>query len=369
MLPREDGIALNTSRKRMATIDVKTLTKSVAQLVKTLNPRNRDIVSRRFGLKTGTKETLESIGKGYGITRERVRQIEEFALAQLAKHASDIRELTRFTSSMKDLIAREGGVVRERALFKMVSGNDKDTVANASLIFALTLDTELIRMADNDHYHAFWTRNRSTLDAFRAQVAALTSALQSHNSVIPVGQVIELATKNNVSALDGSKFTDKHLATLSSICKDLGCNIFGQMGLTHWSQIRPKGVRDKAYLVIKQAEKPQHFSQIAKLINVAKFDAKKVNVQTVHNELIKDKRFVLVGRGMYALSEWGYKSGTVKDVLVDILRSHGKPLPRVELVARVSSVRLVKENTILLNLQDSGTFVKDENGHFHLRKK
>ena len=369
MLPREDGIALDNRCKRMATIDVKTLTKSVAQLVKTLNPRNRDIVSRRFGLKTGTKETLESIGKGYGITRERVRQIEEFALAQLAKHASDIRELTRFTSSLKDLIAREGGVVRERALFKMVSGNDKDTVANASLIFALTLDTELIRMADNDHYHAFWTRSRATLDAFRAQVAALTSALQSHNSVIPVGQVIELATKNNVSALDGSKFTDKHLATISAICKDLGCNIFGQMGLTHWSQIRPKGVRDKAYLVIKQAEKPQHFSQIAKLINVAKFDAKKVNVQTVHNELIKDKRFVLVGRGMYALSEWGYKSGTVKDVLVDILRSHGKPLPRVELVARVSSVRLVKENTILLNLQDSGTFVKDENGHFHLRKK
>ncbi len=53
----------------MAAIDVAQLTKAVSALVKTLNPRNRDIVSRRFGLKNGQKETLESIGKGYGITR------------------------------------------------------------------------------------------------------------------------------------------------------------------------------------------------------------------------------------------------------------------------------------------------------------
>ena len=121
-------------------------------------------------------------------------------------------------------------------------------------------------------------------------------------------------------------------------------------------------------MVIRQSGKPQHFSQIAKLINTAKFDAKKVNVQTVHNELIKDDRFVLVGRGLYALSEWGYKSGTVKDVLVDILRTHGKPLPRVDLIAKVMDVRMVKENTILLNLQDGATFSRNEDGHYHLRR-
>jgi hypothetical protein len=353
----------------MATIDVKNLTKAVAQLVKTLNPRNRDIVSRRFGLKNGTKETLESIGKGYGITRERVRQIEEFALAQLAKATADQRDVIRYSALAKDLITREGGVLKERALFKAVSGSEKDSVANASLVFALTLDRELVRMADNDHVHGYWARDAKTLEAFRQQVAALTSVLESHGSVVPAAKLVALSNEHGVTALDGSKFNDRHLATVVSICKDLGSNIFGQMGLTHWSQIRPKGVRDKAYLVLRQAVAPQHFSQIAKLINVAKFDAKKVNIQTVHNELIKDNRFVLVGRGMYALSEWGYKAGTVKDVLVDILKNHGKPLPRAELVAKVGAVRLVKENTILLNLQDSGTFTRDESGHYHLRRK
>ncbi len=353
----------------MATIDVKNLTKSVAQLVKTLNPRNRDIVSRRFGLKNGTKETLESIGQGYGITRERVRQIEEFALAQLAKATVDQKDVLKYSAAAKDLIAREGGIMKERALFKTVSGNEKDSVANASLVFALTLDRELVRMSDNDHVHGYWARDSKVLDAFRQQVTSLTSALQNHGSVLPAATVVSLAQEQGVTGLDGAKFNDRHLATVTSICKDVGTNIFGQMGLTHWSQIRPKGVRDKAYLVLRQATKPQHFSQIAKLINVAKFDAKKVNVQTVHNELIKDNRFVLVGRGMYALSEWGYKAGTVKDVLVDIMKNHGKPLPRAELLAKVGAVRMVKENTILLNLQDSSTFLRDEQGHYHLRKK
>jgi len=353
----------------MATIDVKNLTKAVAQLVKTLNPRNRDIVSRRFGLKNGTKETLESIGRGYGITRERVRQIEEFALVQLTKATADQKDVLRYSATAKELIAREGGILKERALFKAVSGSEKDSVANASLVFALTLDRELIRLADNDHVHGYWARDTKTLDAFRQQIASLTSALQNHGSVLPEVKLVALAQENGVSALDGSKFNDRHLTTVVSICKDLGSNIFGQMGLTHWSQIRPKGVRDKAYLVLRQAVAPQHFSQIAKLINVAKFDSKKVNVQTVHNELIKDNRFVLVGRGMYALSEWGYKAGTVKDVLVDILKNHGKPLARADLVTKVGAVRLVKENTILLNLQDSSTFLRDGNGHYHLRKK
>ena len=353
----------------MATIDVKNLTKAVAQLVKTLNPRNRDIVSRRFGLKNGTKETLESIGKGYGITRERVRQIEEFALAQLAKATTDQRDVLRYSVAAKDLIIREGGVLKERALFKTVSGSEKDSVANASLVFALTLDRELVRVAENDHVHGYWARDTKTLEAFRHQVATLTGALQNHGSVLPAAKLVSLSHENGVSSIDGSKFNDRHLATVTSISKDFGTNIFGQMGLTHWSHIRPKGVRDKAYLVLRQSAAPQHFSQIAKLINVAKFDVKKVNVQPVHNELIKDARFVLVGRGMYALSEWGYKAGTVKDVLVDILKNHGKPLPRADLVAKVGAVRMVKENTILLNLQDSGTFTRDANGHYHIRRK
>jgi hypothetical protein len=184
-----------------------------------------------------------------------------------------------------------------------------------------------------------------------------------------INQTVAGASGRGLTGYDGTPFDERHLETVLSICKEVGTNIYGQIGLSVWPEIRPKGVRDKAYLVMKKIAAPQHFKDIAKLINVAKFDGKKVNVQTVHNELIKDNRFILVGRGLYALAEWGYRSGTVKDVLTDILKNDKVPMDRAQLVAKVSEVRMVKENTILLNLQDSSTFVRNAQGHYTLRKK
>lgn len=353
----------------MATADIRTLTKAVGQLVGTLNPRNRDILSRRFGLKNGAKETLESIGKSYGITRERVRQIEEFALAQLSKNSGQVKAVAAAVDAAKQLMVREGGVIRERALFRALSGSEKDSSANAALVFALILDGRAVRLPDNDRFHACWAQDAKTVDAFKAQTQSVAGTLASHGAVLTTEKLVRLCQDKSITGLDGSRFDERHLGLLASVSRDLGSNIFGEIGLSHWSQIHPKGVRDKAYLVIRKSGTPQHFTAIAKLINDAKFDAKKTNVQTVHNELIKDDRFVLVGRGMYALAEWGYKAGTVKDVLTDILRTHGAALPRTELITRVGKVRLVKENTILLNLQDSATFMRDADGNYHLRRK
>jgi len=353
----------------MPTIDAKALTKAVATLVKVLSPRNRDILSRRFGLKSGNKETLESIGKSYGITRERVRQIEEFSLGQLAKAVPDSRELGVLTGKVREYIGREGGIVRERQMFKAMTGNDKDNVANASLVFALTLDTQLVRSSDSDRFHAFWAMDADRKAAFAEMVVSIAGSFREASATQDAGRAVRTLADRGVEGFDRTPLTERHLNTVLAVCKDLGTNIYGQVGLSSWAEIRPKGVRDKAYLVLKKASKPQHFTDIAKLINQAKFDAKKVNVQTVHNELIKDERFVLVGRGLYALTEWGYRAGTVKDVLTDILKNHGKALNRAQLIAKVGEVRMVKENTILLNLQDSSTFMKDRDGNYTLKRK
>jgi len=81
-------------------------------------------------------------------------------------------------------------------------------------------------------------------------------------------------------------------------------------------------------------------------------------VQAIHNELIKDPRFVLIGRGIYALSSWGYKKGTISDTIKSILEKSETPLTREEIVKQVLKVRKVKETTILLNLQNKALFKK-----------
>lgn len=344
--------------------------KTVADLLKNISARNKDIISRRFGLKTGQKETLESIGASYSITRERVRQIEESTLSQLRQAVADHADVKSYIVLARDILNEHGGVIKERDLFKSFSGSDADNVINGSLVFLLTLSNELARFNENDDFNSFWAVSNTTLASFVSTTDSLIKILQKAGRVVTNSDFIFLAQKHAIPSFStsGKPLSEGDISVVMAISKNLGSNIFNEVGLASWSEIKPKGVRDKAYLVLKKSTKPQHFSDIASLINTSGFHKKKANVQTVHNELIKDNRFILVGRGMYALSEWGYRAGTVKDVLVDVLKSSGKPLTKATLMSKVKDARMVKENTILLNLQDSKTFVKNPDGTYTLKK-
>ena len=142
-------------------------------------------------------------------------------------------------------------------------------------------------------------------------------------------------------------------------------NVFGEWGLAEWPEVSPRGVRDKAYLVLRREGKPLHFSDITEHINEAEFSNRKAYVQTVHNELIKDERFVLVGRGLYALTDWGYTPGTVRDILVEVLKSQG-PLTKEQVLEETLKKRHVRPNTIILNLQNGDMFSRGEDGRYAL---
>jgi hypothetical protein len=70
---------------------------------------------------------------------------------------------------------------------------------------------------------------------------------------------------------------------------------------------------------------------------------------------------VLIGRGIYALSEWGYFEGTIKDVLKDILEKSRTPLDKEEILSEVLKVRKVKKNTVLINLNNEHMFERRDN--------
>ena len=110
-----------------------------------------------------------------------------------------------------------------------------------------------------------------------------------------------------------------------------------------------------------------HFSEIANAIGSSDFRRKNVTVQAIHNELIKDSRFVLIGRGIYALNSWGYKKGTVADIITNILSKAGNEgLSKEEIVKQVLKERKVKETTVLLNLQNKKEFIRIDKDHYRL---
>jgi len=332
------------------------------ELIKVLNPRVREVIEKRFGLRSVLCQTLEAIGQNLGVTRERVRQIEALGLRQLA-NKNVLEPLKPVFETIEKHLTDYGGVRREdyflREISQLVSLKEKN---NENLIdFALALGQgRFVHFKETPKWRAAWALDNSVYNNAIGLGESLRKKLAEQNLPIPREEVLKTA------ASLGGEMNDKALFSCIELCREIAQNPFGEWGFIGSPEVSPKGVKDKAYLIFKKEKKPLHFTQVAELINQAVFEGRQAHPQTVHNELIKDPRFVLVGRGTYALADWGYEPGTVRDVLVSALKNTEGGLAREEIIKIVQAKRLVKENTILLNLQNKKVFKKIDNEHFTL---
>lgn len=310
-----------------------------------LPERSQAIVKARFGIGGGKAKTLEEIGSLYNITRERVRQVICSALEQLKKALVNEERFAVISKTVEATLAKKNGIMVSEELVKTLSRNSKKE-AGAILAFLEALPTILSEKISDDHEKVYFLKDFS-LETWQELKEETRAILSEMKETVSSDELYKL-----FSAKYGKKVTREHYLNFLEVAKDIKQNVFGRWGLATWSDVKPRGTREKAYLVLKTNGKPLHFREIAKLIDEHGLHSKKrqSHPQTVHNELIKDKRFVLVGRGIYALSEWGYKKGTVKEVIEEILREAKKPLTREEILERVLQVRQVKKSTIVINL-------------------
>lgn len=328
------------------------------KLLGVLPERNRDILTKRYGLgKTSKRLTLEAIGSEYGITRERVRQIENFGLNMIKKSKVYEATLNAF-AQLKDLMNEYGGVVHEEEFLESLA---KDESTQNHIHFLLVVSDAFTKIKEDEEFHHRWTVNEEAAAKVHQSLRKLCAGF-SEGDLISEPELITKFIKELDDFSDDPRveeFAQKWL----KICKLLARNPLGEWGLNTSPNIRMRGIRDYAYLVLRQNKAPLHFTDVAK--QIAKTFGKKAHPATCHNELIKDSRFVLVGRGLYALTEWGYSRGTVIDVVIRILKDTGA-LPKDEIINRVLKERFVKENTILVNLQNPKYFKRDEKGHYYL---
>jgi DNA-binding transcriptional regulator GbsR (MarR family) len=306
--------------------------------------REREIIARRFGL-FDRKETLEQIGELLGITRERVRQLEKVVITKLRASADKLPHIDNVQSRMTEELSQIGKVARVSDLSARLT-KDNSKTDQARIAFLGHLSPNIAVIEDNDHFfHSVGLMVEHGEKAIREAVHGIIETIKT----IGEPTSIEVITEK-------SKHKDPvHVMAMASISKQIA-TLNGRWGLVKWPMVNPKNIRDKIYVVLYEQGKPMHFNEIAETIKMSDFKRKDVTTQAIHNELIKDKRFVLIGRGIYALKEWGYKKGTVSDVIVEVLKKEGKPLHRDEIVKRVLKTRHVKETTILLNLQGKPEF-------------
>ena len=337
--------------------------KICSELLKNLPEKQKEIILRRFALQAlpepqrrvknriyplrlassegGVKrETLESIGKSFGITRERVRQIENDGLSKLIEKASSYQKVFEYFT---DELKKNGDLKREEILLSQLGGQN----LRPQIFFLLTLGDAFQRFSETKELHSFWTTNPDSLNLAKETIASFYEKLKEINRPIRFEEY-------KIPA----KLTARAVGSFLEISKIIQKNQEDFYGLKDWPEINPRGVKNKAYVVLKKESRPLHFTEVSKLIGPEALP------QTVHNELIKDSRFVLVGRGLYALKEWGYEEGQVKDIILKILKTAGKPLPKEEILEEVMKQRMVKENTIFLNLNNKKYFLKTPEGKY-----
>ena len=341
----------------------------ITGLLKILSNREEDILVRRHGLQGKEPETLEHIGTLYKVTRERVRQIESGAIAKIRKNHSTQTIVRPLSDAIVAVLDHHGGVMREDLLFRHVLNVHEDQNASrAATLFTLRylLEDRLKLLTPDENFFPAWQLQAAPLHLVHQTIDATLQILEQQNR--------PMSAKELVQAMQATPFGQTHqyqlpvdaLLSYIDVSTRVRRNPYEEYGLASWGSVVPKRMSDKITLVLKREEKPLHFNDITRIINETKFDHRVAYAPTVHNELILNASYVLVGRGIYALKEWGYKPGVVADILVDVMRKATKPMNRDELVSAVLKQRMVKRNTIHLALTNRKLFTKTPTGEYTL---
>jgi hypothetical protein len=330
----------------------------VKKLLAEVPERAREVLVYRFGLGTNAdRETLEAIGERWGITRERVRQIEAAGLEAI-RSSKAFKDATAGFDELSSYVKSLGSVVEEEELLNGLAADEK---ARNRFRFLLVVGSAFFRERETDEFYARWHVDKGTAELVHQALTRLYAQL-SDTQVLAEGEMMDKFL-DELKDINDAYRTEEILKRWLSLSKTISSNPLAEWGRADAPAIRTKGIRDYAYLVIKRAGQPMHFSDVAKAIS--QMFAKEAHVATTHNELIKDARFVLVGRGLYALSEWGYSPGVVRDVIKEVLKREG-PLTRERVMEEVKKVRYVKDNTILVNLNDPRYFKRNKNGTYNV---
>ena len=315
---------------------------ALEKLFSELPERPQDIIKERYGIKNEKPKTLEEIGRGCKITRERVRQIIRETLKKLKKKRSE--SLDEAAGEIKFTIKEKSGIIKEDKLFPSYF----DLKEKGSLKFFLDLFDGVDFKEIPEELDASWTMEDFNIGEWKKVKNGVKEILEKNQNSLSDQELI-----GKIKDSELADFSQKRVFDYLEVSSEIKKGSFGKWGLEVWDEIKPKGTREKIYLVLKETGKPLHFKDIAGLIDKYGLNKKKkTHPQTVHNELIRDKRFILVGRGIYALAQWGYKQGTVKEVIEDILRKNAQPMEREEIVGKILDARKVKKSTIMINLNN-----------------
>lgn len=325
--------------KKAEELDKLNAVKIVNSLFGDLMEREKDVLTRRFGLNGNKAETLEKIGGLHNLTRERVRQIEVGSVRKLKKLENLESYLSDIKTAVSELLNVHGGLMEQEFLLDIMalfcidaksSDSERELYKkNFDFIISKLLEDHVEKTEKSDNFNSFYSLKDQAVSHLEEIVSELNAKINGIKKTVNIEELLELVkgldsySKHQAKLNSGADAditpvfkneifpelgeiinANKPLYSLIQAAKNIDRNKFGHWGSNDSPEISPKKISDKIYLVLKNNGEPMHFTQIADRINEIGFDKKKANSGTCHNELILDDRYVLTDRGMYGLKEW-----------------------------------------------------------------
>jgi Sigma-70, region 4 len=330
-----------------------------------LTEKEKAVITRRIGL-ISEPETLQSIGDDYGITRERVRQIEDVGIRKIGRIIKSSKLLEIQAAGEAALRMHGGLLTRDRLVAAVIADLGLNQEVNQGIIeVVLQSDFNIQKSKPQLGTRTYFTLpevNRRVIGEIHKEAI---KALKKRGDIMENTMLYEMI-KINLFAQFGKidiLLIDSALDIFLDIVK--GEERF--LGLEKWKILNPATLKDKAIYVLKKRKEAMHFVDITNAIS--EHFKEVVKVATIHNELIRNNEFVLIGRGIYVLKEWGYKPGTVLDVIMDVFEKAKAPLATEDIINKVLKVRQVKTSTIYMNLQNRKYIERVGRNMYQLRQK
>ncbi len=335
-------------------------------LLSVLSEKEADVLQRRYGLNGVAKETLEAIGASYHVTRERIRQIENLAVKKIKDDSTFLSVIKPVEHVIISTIEEHGGIMQEEHLLNELMPSNRTAAFDQALVFLLTelLDDRVSKVGPDKVFMKGWRVKTADLHFIGDALEMLAKTIREANLPLDLAALLERIQTDSFYLQHAERLSEKTILAILEVSAVIDHNPFDEYGLREWGSVVPKRMNDKIYLILKKVGKPMHFIDIAK--QISEVFGKEAYPPTVHNELILNSHYVLVGRGIYALSEWGYEKGVVADVISTVLQVKGSPMTRDQIVQAVLERRIVKKNTIHLALTNKKLFSKLPDGRYTL---
>lgn len=331
--------------------------------LKNLTPREQDIVLRKSGI-LGNKETLNSLSKKYNLSRERIRQIQNQSLKKIysyLKNDFNTPQIKNILERSKDFFSPLG--IKKESFFLTKIKNEFNFEDEEVRIFKFFLEVLgiFIYQPENNFFYSFYAKEKNDYLLAKNLLEKLYTYLyQNSHKHYSEEELIAIVQSKIIKNYFNHYLDKEHVLELVRILKIAARNPFNFWGSRLNKLISPKSLGHKIFLILKQTNQPLHFSLIhQKLEEIKKLEdelmpspwKKDYNIESIKNELIRNKDFVLVGRGVYALREWGLIDGPAKWLMFKFLQER-KRVTREELWKFISQHRNIKKSSFYVYLRE-----------------